>query len=149
MDSPLLDYANGPRDACCYRQSSGRDHGPLPVKRLPNRVPFQLPVTSSKRPDQMAAPNPVSLSSILGVIDDDAQSPFVFDWDADGPHVVIAGGARSGKTNLLHVAALSMAHTRSPDAFRLLLVDFTGRSLRAVRTTARIHITDPQMLEAP
>src|SRR5690606_20303154 len=75
--------------------------------------------------------------------------PFVLDWNAGGPHVVIAGAARSGKTNLLHAAALSAAFALSPDALRLLLVDFTGRSLRALAGLPHaLHITDPQMLES-
>lgn len=130
-----------------YRASTGREYGPLPVKRLPNRVPFQLVAASDPRPAQNETPMPGALSSVLGVIDDDAQSPFVLDWNTSGPHVVIAGTARSGKTNLLHAAALSAAFALSPDALRLLLVDFTGRSLRALAGLPHaLHITDPQML---
>jgi S-DNA-T family DNA segregation ATPase FtsK/SpoIIIE len=132
-----------------YRKLSGHDRGPLPVKRLPNRLPFQLPAVSDQQPAQNGMPLPTSVHSNLGVIDDDSQSPFIFDWDAGGPHVVIAGGARSGKTNLLHAAALSAALSLSPDVFRLLLVDFTGRSLRALTGLPHaLHITDPQMLDS-
>jgi hypothetical protein len=125
------------------------EHGPLPVKRLPNRVPFQLPLSSVQQPAQNTAPTSVSLPSVLGVTDDDSQSPFVFDWNTDSPHVVIAGASRSGKTNLLQAAALSAAYAFPPDALRLLLVDFTGRSLRPLAGLPHaLHITDPQMLDS-
>ncbi len=123
-----------------YASQAGREHGPFPVKRLPHRVPFTGVREHSARGGQQV--------STLGVIDDDAQSPLVFDWVKDGPHVVIAGAARSGKTNLLQAAAISAASVFAPDALQILLVDFTGRSLRSLAELPHaLHITDPQILE--
>ncbi len=72
----------------------------------------------------------------------------MLNWAKDGPHVVIAGGARTGKTNLLHAAALSAALSQPPDALRMLLVDFSGRSLRALAGLPHaLHTADVQLLE--
>lgn len=122
-----------------YHKTAGRDHAPRPINRLPNRVAFAL----------SAPPRDGSLVSNLGIVDDDTQSVFRFDWEASGGQFVIAGAARSGKTNLLQAAALSAAYALPPDQLTLLLVDFTGRSLRALSDLPHaLHITDPQMLEA-
>lgn len=135
-----------------YRQMSGREHAPLPVRRLPTRVRFEdgtsMPSNDDTRQKLTRGGNwPAPISS-LGIVDDDAQSPLLFDWENDGPHVVIAGSARSGKTNLLHAAALSLAAAVSPEAVQIMLVDLSGRSLRALAELPHaLHITDPQLLD--
>jgi len=73
-----------------------------------------------------------SLLTTLGRLDDDRLQTFQLDWVADGPHFVVAGAPGTGKTNLLHAAVLGAAGVQSPDALRVLLVDFSGRSLRTL-----------------
>lgn len=118
-----------------YHQRTGREHAPLPVMRLPARVPF--------------APHAGEISPALGLIDDDAQTPFTFNWRSDTPYIIVAGGPRTGKTNLLHAAALGAALASGPDTLRIFLLDFTGRSLRVLAGLPHaVHITDPQTLDA-
>ncbi|MEB2364631.1 MAG: FtsK/SpoIIIE domain-containing protein [Chloroflexota bacterium] len=110
--------------------------GPPPVRTLPVRLPLTLSAPS----DRLATP--------LGAADDDAQSAFVLDWAADGPNFAAAGPGRSGKTNLLLAATLQAASVRPPDALDIVVVDFSGRSLRALSALPHVwYASDPTALE--
>jgi len=86
----------------------------------------------------------------LGRLDDDRLQTFQLDWTEDGPHFVVAGAPGTGKTNLLHAAVLSAAGVYSPQSLRFLLVDFSGRSLRALETLKHVvaRVSDVMALDA-
>jgi hypothetical protein len=86
----------------------------------------------------------------LGRLDDDRLQTFQLDWTEDGPHFVVAGAPGTGKTNLLQAAVLSAAGAYSPQGLRFLLVDFSGRSLRALDGLKHViaRVMDANALEA-
>lgn len=106
-----------------YLNETGRAHSPIPVQRLPANLPFDmLPVPH--RGDRIV--------TTLGQNDDDSLSRFTLDWREQGPHFVVIGPPLSGKTNLLHAAALAAAREHPPERLRFILIDFTQRSLNAL-----------------
>jgi S-DNA-T family DNA segregation ATPase FtsK/SpoIIIE len=102
-----------------------RGKTPAPIRELPARIPFQADQSSLE-------PGENCLQTLIGQCDDDALSTYTLDWEESGPHFVVIGPAGSGKTNLLHLVVLSAARLYSPEQVRFLLVDFNGRSLRAL-----------------
>lgn len=116
---------------------------PAPIEELPAKIPlYLLPETSGRTRHHIVTP--------LGRNDDDSLSPFVLDWWDMGPHFIVTGPPGAGKTNLLQAAVLSAARQYSPDDVRFLLVDFNGRSLRALRDLKHVirRVTDVIELEA-
>lgn len=95
---------------------------PLPLSELPQRL--SLAALPADRADR--------LITTLGLTDDDTLSPYALDWRDDGTHFVIVGAPASGKTNLLHLAALRAAELLPPSRLRLVLIDLNQRSLRAL-----------------
>lgn len=123
-----------------YRARTGRVQSPIPIQRLPAVIPFTaLPTPERGR----------GIVTTLGQCDDDSLSLFTLDWREQGPHFVVIGPPRSGKTNLLHAAVLAAARENSPRHLRFILIDFTQRSLNALiplRHVAAV-ITSPTALE--
>jgi S-DNA-T family DNA segregation ATPase FtsK/SpoIIIE len=112
---------------------------PSPIRELPTYVPFE------------ALPTPAHTERVitpLGWLDDDRLSVYMLDWREAGMHFVVAGAPGSGKTNLLHVAALAAAAAHSPADLRFVLVDIDGRSLRAIGGLQHVaaRVTDPAAL---
>ncbi|HVU11586.1 MAG TPA: FtsK/SpoIIIE domain-containing protein, partial [Phototrophicaceae bacterium] len=113
---------------------------PQPVHILPSRIDLKqllddVPMVSG---DQR-------ILTLLGRWDDDALTPFLFDWTATGGQMIVTGPPGSGKTNLLHAAAISAAASSSPDQLSLLLIDCDGRSsapLSALKHTVA-YASDP------
>ncbi len=150
---------------------------PAPIRELPARIPLNsLPLPRSDgadkqaniRPDAAQLPSPRSGEGLgvgmrkglgegftnvitpLGRYDDDGLNIFSLDWRESGPHFVITGPPRSGKTNLLHAAVLSAAQQFSPDELRFLLVDFNARSLSALAPLKHViaRVTTPAELDS-
>ncbi len=109
-----------------------RQQAPLPLSELPQRL--SLAALPTDRTDRLV--------TTLGLTDDDTLSPYALDWRDDGTHFVVVGAPASGKTNLLHLAALRAAELLPPSRLRLILIDLNQRSLRALEplkhTLARI-----------
>lgn len=103
-----------------YAQNNDREQAPAPIRELPQIIAFE----------EIEQPASDGLHTALGFYDDTSITPFVVDWGAAGPHFVVTGPPGSGKTNLLHAAALAAAAQFPPETLRFLLVDFAGRSLR-------------------
>lgn len=61
------------------------------------------------------------LTAMIGVRDD--LQPALLDLERDGPHFVVIGPPRSGKTTTLRTLALSLAERYPPERARLVLVD--------------------------
>lgn len=99
---------------------------PAPIAELPVKIPLHTISLSVQRQNDYHLVTPV------GRRDDDALTTYAVDWWDDGPHFIVTGPPGSGKTNLLQAAILSAAMLHSPDKLRFLLVDFNGRSLRAL-----------------
>jgi S-DNA-T family DNA segregation ATPase FtsK/SpoIIIE len=99
---------------------------PPPIAELPTKIPLHTLPTHARRQ------NAYHMVTPIGRRDDDALTTFSVDWWEDGPHFIVTGPPGSGKTNLLQAAILSAAQHHSPDHLRFLLVDFNGRSLRAL-----------------
>jgi S-DNA-T family DNA segregation ATPase FtsK/SpoIIIE len=141
-DDPLAAFAElADEMRAAYRAQTGREHAPAPVRPLPARLPFET----------LAQPAALgSLSIALGVRDADGQPPLWVDWAAHGAAVVIAGGAGSGKTNLLRAAVLALAGQATPDQVAIVLIDLTGRALSPVRGLPHVaaHVTDPDQVAA-
>jgi DNA translocase FtsK/SpoIIIE-like protein len=132
------------------RAARGGRQSPAPIRELPTRIRFEALLTPP--PDPLPVHREGGASHILttiGQCDDDALSLYTLDWWESGPHFVVIGPAGSGKTNLLHVAALSAAQQHSPDEVRFLLVDFNGRSLRALAGLKHViqHVTNTVELQ--
>jgi S-DNA-T family DNA segregation ATPase FtsK/SpoIIIE len=118
---------------------------PAPIGELPVRIPLNsLPLAVGA---QGLAPLPIRTT--LGRLDDDRLRTFQLDWTEDGPHFVVAGAPGSGKTNLLHAAVLSAASVYSPRDLRVLLIDFSGRSLRPLEPLKHVfaRVTDAAGLD--
>jgi S-DNA-T family DNA segregation ATPase FtsK/SpoIIIE len=104
-----------------YQAEQNQSQSPLAIGELPVKISLQdLSQTATKR----------RLTTTLGYCDDDTLSPFVLEWFQQGPHFVITGPPATGKSNLLRIAAFSAAEQYAPQDLRLILIDFTGRSLR-------------------
>jgi DNA segregation ATPase FtsK/SpoIIIE, S-DNA-T family len=134
------------------------EQSPAPIRELPTRIGFELtPAPSPLRREgdvgEGLRPSPTDepshILTTIGQCDDDALSEYTLDWWESGPHFVVIGPAGSGKTNLLHLAVLAAAQQQSPDDVRFLLVDFNGRSLRALAGLKHIiaHITNVTELQ--
>jgi S-DNA-T family DNA segregation ATPase FtsK/SpoIIIE len=117
---------------------------PAPIEPLPAIVPLYTLATPLTRRNDYHIVTP------LGRYDDDAQSVFVLDWWAQGPQFIVTGPPGSGKSNLLQAAVLSAAQLHSPQQLRFLLVDFNGRSLRALSGLKHVirRVTDVIELQA-
>lgn len=112
---------------------------PSPIIELPEYLPLdKLP----RRKDSQRFITP------LGRADDDALSVFTWDWDANGPDVIVTGPPGSGKTNLLMAAILSAARQYSPQQVRFVLVDVNRRSLKPLSSLKHVlkRVTDVQAL---
>lgn len=123
-----------------YVRGGVKRQAPLPLSELPQRLSgTALP------PDRDG-----QLVTTLGLVDDDALSPYVLDWRDDGTHFVVVGAPASGKTNLLHLAALRAAALLPPSRLRLALVDLNQRSLRALEPLKHTltRVTDVSDLRA-
>lgn len=114
--------------------------GPSPLRELPPKIPLDtLPLAETSD----------RLVTIIGRADDDHLTPFSLDWREQGPHFLITGPPGTGKTNLLYAAVLSAVQQLPPDKLRIVLVDFTGRSLRALGSLKHVvtHVIDLLELE--
>lgn len=144
------------------RTPTDQTQHPAPIGELPARIPLNsLPLAKPLTPENnIPTPNPSPLHgegdqympdlvTTLGRLDDDRLQTFQLDWSGDGPHFVVAGAPGTGKTNLLQAAVLSAAGVQSPDALRVLLVDFSGRSLRALEPLKHVlgRVTDVTQLD--
>lgn len=80
-------------------------------------------------PDSVAArwagPQRPGLVAVLGV---QTSGPITFDFEADGPHLLIAGTTGAGKSELLRTMAGSLALTYPPLRINFLFLDFKGGS---------------------
>lgn len=115
--------------------------GPSALRELPHKIPLDtLPLAEASE----------RLVTIIGRVDDDYLSPYQLDWTEQGPHFLVTGTPGSGKTNLLYAAVLSAAHQLPPEKLRILLVDFTGRSLRELDSLKHVvhRATDMMSLSA-
>jgi len=131
---------------------------PAPIGELPTRIPLNslpLPQNVVSNVGEGLRPSPTGdrqqqIVTTLGRLDDDRLQTFQLDWTEDGPHFVVAGAPGTGKTNLLHAAVLSAAGVYSPQSLRFLLVDFSGRSLRALETLKHVvaRVSDVMALDA-
>ncbi|MFD7614649.1 FHA domain-containing protein [Streptomyces sp. NPDC059828] len=102
----------------------------------PGARPMATPLPRSARLlDELglARATPASLmarwaSASLGaaVLGAGPRGPLAVDLTADGPHLLIEGPAGSGRTELLHAIAASLAAAGRPDQLGLLLVDGAG-----------------------
>ena len=114
--------------------------GPSPLRELPPKIPLDtLPLADPSE----------KLLTIIGRADDDYLSPFALDWMEQGPHFLVTGPPGTGKTNLLYSVVLSAAQQLPPDKLRIVLVDFTGRSLREIGNLKHVvtRVTDMMGLE--
>jgi len=55
-----------------------------------------------------------------------AAGPLVWDLDAHGPHLLVAGTTGSGKSALLETLILALADRHGPDELHIALIDFKG-----------------------
>jgi DNA segregation ATPase FtsK/SpoIIIE, S-DNA-T family len=119
----------------------GQMQSPAPLTELPATILLET------LPSSLCAGG---LCTTLGQVDDDALSDFVLDWDDAGPHFIVTGPPASGKTNLLRAAVLAAASSYSPQQLRILLVDFSGRSLREVEPLKHVvaRVTNALDMEA-
>ena len=86
--------------------------------------PLMLPasVTDCLRPAVKGQPD---LSWTLGA--DAHGRPLRDAWDAESPHLLIAGNAGSGKSTVMDVALCQMLHANHPDDLKVWLVDSSWR----------------------
>ena len=135
------------------RTPTDQTQNPAPIGELPLKIPLNsLPLkvrAHGRAPLQHEGVGSPILTT-LGRLDDDRLQTFQLDWTEDGPHFVVAGAPGTGKTNLLQAAVLSAAGIQSPQALRVLLVDFSGRSLRALESLKHVvaRVTDVTTLDA-
>lgn len=122
-----------------YEAKTGKSQSPAPIQELPTQIPLHTLLS----PSQNSTPS--RLITPLGRWDDDALSTYALDWDNEGPHFIVTGPPGSGKTNFLQAVALSAAWHFPPSQLRFLLVDFNGRSLRALGSLKHVirRVTDP------
>ncbi len=137
------------------RAPTDQTQHPAPIGELPGRIPLNsLPLAKNPYPNPTPyigeGGNHEPIVTTLGRLDDDRLQAFQLDWTTNGPHFVVAGAPGTGKTNLLQAAVLSAAGVQSPQALRVLLVDFSGRSLRALESLKHVvaRITDAAALDA-
>ncbi|MEP6986657.1 MAG: FtsK/SpoIIIE domain-containing protein, partial [Chloroflexota bacterium] len=148
------------------RTPTDQTQNPAPIGELPLKIPLNsLPLAKNTQSNPHPSPPPQAMEGViqdsdygherqimttLGRMDDDRLQTFQLDWTEDGPHFVIAGAPGTGKTNLLQAAVLSAAGVYSPQDLRVLLVDFSGRSLRALDGLKHVidRVTDSAALDA-
>jgi S-DNA-T family DNA segregation ATPase FtsK/SpoIIIE len=101
-----------------------------PAMRLPDPPVDHLAVLGLTAPTPRAVLDqwqstrrPGRLPAVVGLGMD---GPLDLDLTANGPHALIAGMTRSGKSALLQTLVASMASASSPDQVSFLLVDFKG-----------------------
>jgi adenylate kinase family enzyme len=113
---------------------------PQPVLILPSKIDLKALLET-----QPISADDDHLVTLLGRWDDDSLTPFHFDWTAGGQFIV-TGPPGSGKTNLLHAAALSAAASYSPAQLALLLIDADGHSSASLSTLKHTvaYTSDPQ-----
>jgi DNA segregation ATPase FtsK/SpoIIIE, S-DNA-T family len=94
-----------------------------PISTLPDVVPLDTlfsPVISWNGPLSLPA-----LAAPVGIDADDLE-PYSLSLN-EGPHFLVTGPPRSGKSTFLQTAILSLASHLGPDALRFILVDFHSR----------------------
>lgn len=94
---------------------------PQPLRALPARVAL----AELRAPD---APEPGFGTAIA--LDGMTLRPIVLDFAATTPHLLIAGGPRSGKSELLRTILAGLAERYGPEEAQFALVDYRRRSLR-------------------
>ncbi|MEU1806551.1 FtsK/SpoIIIE domain-containing protein, partial [Streptomyces sp. NPDC019937] len=78
----------------------------------------------------------------LAVLGAGPRGPVTVDLAADGPHLLVDGGAGTGKTELLRSLAASLAAAERPDRLELVLLDGAGASGGAERGEGLRMCTD-------
>lgn len=91
---------------------------------IPRSDPQPLPLVTmlQRLPVQKISP----ITALLGLADDGAPLLIRLPSQEAGGHILIRGGARSGKTSLITTAILSLAHYNQPRALQCVLI---GRAL--------------------
>lgn len=116
---------------------------PEPIELLPDHVGLQelidAPATRVLRAMNAKLPVPIA-------IDDQQLCPLAIDLERDGPHMLIAGSAGSGKSVLLRTWILALALYTSPQSLQFVLINFR-RSLKTLRQLH--HITDSGYIDSP
>jgi hypothetical protein len=111
-------------------------------------MPPVVPLCELVTPRDHRRPYPTrhDLPALIG-LDTDELEPLSVDL-RDGPHFLIAGPARSGKTTLLHSWLLALANHVSPALLHLYLIDFRWAGLRPLRDLphVRAYIDDDTRL---
>lgn len=77
-------------------------------------------------PGKIAARWQAGGSSTTAVVGEGVDGPFTIDLHRDGPHGLIAGTTRAGKSELLQTMVASLAVENRPDAMTFVLVDYKG-----------------------
>src|SRR5712691_4395718 len=111
-------------------------HAPA-IRLLPEYVRLGELLTETAQLAESTAGSSAALRLHLG-IEELSLLPIAFELSPETPHVLVAGGPGSGRTNLLHLCLFALANhqsSRSPshESARIVLVDFR-RSSRLLRS---------------
>jgi DNA segregation ATPase FtsK/SpoIIIE-like protein len=102
--------------------STGGGAARIDIRRA-DPQPVALPMMLKRIPAEKVPP----LTALLGLADDGAPLLIRLPSQEVGGHMLITGGASSGKTSLLTTSILSLAHYNQPRALQCVLI---GRTLR-------------------
>ncbi len=127
-------------------------HAPA-IRLLPEYVRLgELPTETAQLAESNAGPS-AALHLHLG-IEELSLLPIALELSPETPHVLVAGGPGSGRTNLLHICLFALANhqsSRSPshESTRIVLVDFrrSSRPLRSLPGVWKYADTAERLLE--
>ena len=127
-------------------------HAPA-IRLMPEYVRLGELLTETAQLAESNAGSSAALRLHLG-IEELSLLPIAFELSPETPHVLVAGGPGSGRTNLLHICLFALANhqsSRSPshESARIVLVDFrrTSRPLRSLPGVWKYADTEERLLE--
>ncbi len=125
-------------------------HAP-PIRLLPEYVRcdyFLMDAISSMPGKARSARTPTNTLQVRLGIEDFSLRPVALELNADTPHIVVAGGPGSGRTNVLHTCLFMLATPENRRA-KVIMVDLR-RSSRLLRRLPCMHMyadTEERLIE--
>lgn len=125
-------------DTALLLKNAWSGSAPMPIQILPERVNLSQLLSLARK--EWASKEEAGSNEIVTPIGQDGATLKMhwLNWRQDGPHFIISGPPRSGRTSILQAMLLAAAAHYAPDELMIVLVDGSQGSLRALKDLPHI-----------